>query len=168
MRAITPDELARLTNRVFTSGVDQLMSCIFTTVPGDLPMPIPSISDDEKANIVGILLSRDEVSASDSEAVAFSKEQVALAKKEMMQYLKEGGDPDDFLQYYTQELKNAFRYRNDIRDQVEEIIESGDLGLARDFVSKMNEKLEAEGIRTFSPGEFRELADAPKEASDGQ
>ena len=153
VRELSPEEWLRITNRVFKTGTEQLMSIVFSTEPGDMPMPIPPISDEDKQNIVSILISKNPINEADSEKIKFCKENVALAKKEMVEYLKEGGDPDDFLQYYFQELKSAFELRNAAVDQIRETWE-GDPELGRQFLEKVNEKFANEGIKSINSEEF--------------
>jgi hypothetical protein len=153
VRELSPEEWLRITNRVFKTGTEQLMSIVFSTEPGDMPMPIPPISDEDKQNIISILISKNPINESDSEKIKLCKENVALAKKEMVEYLKEGGDPDDFLRYYFQELKSAFELRNAAVDQIRETWE-GDPELGRQFLEKVNEKFANEGIKSINSEEF--------------
>lgn len=153
LRALTPEEWDQLTNRTFKTGTEQLMSWVFSTEPGDMPMPIPRISEEDRKNIVGILISKNEVKDSDSERTIECKEAVAAAKKEMMHYLKEGGDPDDFLQYYSQELKRAFEVRSEAINQIQEVWDE-DPELGKEFMDKINEKFKEEGIKEINKEQF--------------
>ena len=49
------------TNRTFKTGVEQLMSWVFTTEVGDMPMPIPAISDEDRKQLAVILVSKNEI-----------------------------------------------------------------------------------------------------------
>lgn len=154
-RELTPEEWNRLTNRVFKTGTEQLMSWIFTTEVGDMPMPIPPISQEDRENIVGMLISKNEIKESDSDRIQDCKAQVDLAKKEMMNYLKEGGDPDDFLQYYYKELKNSFELRQEAIRLAEELYEE-DPKAGAEYVDKINEKFSNEGIKLIRKEQFEE------------
>lgn len=149
VRQISPEEWDRLTNRTFKTGTEQLMSWVFSVTPGDMPMPIPSISDEDRKNIAAILISKNEITEKDSEKAAFCKEQVDLAKKEMAKYIGDGGDPDDFLQYYFQELKLAFDKRNDAIRQLQETNEE-DPELAELMREAINKKFQEQGIREIN------------------
>lgn len=155
-REISPEEWNRLTNRVFKTGTEQLLSWVCQVTPGDMPMPIPHLDDEEKKNLVAILFSKNPVKEGDSERIANLKQDVDYAKKEMAKYIREGGDPDEFLQYYFKELKNAFEYRNEVLSQISELYEDGDRELARAFAKKANEILAEKGIRTVAREEFDE------------
>jgi hypothetical protein len=153
LRKLSPEEWLRITNRVFKTGTEQLMSIVFSTEVGEMPMPIPPIGEEDRKNIVSILLSKNEVKDTDSERVKECKENVAYAKKEMIAYIKEGGDPDGFLQYYFQELKSAFELRNEAISQITEVwSENPELG--RQFLEKVNEKFTNEGIKLINKEEF--------------
>lgn len=149
VRQISPEEWDRLTNRTFKTGTEQLMSWVFSVHPGDMPMPIPSISEEDRKNLAAILISKNEITDKDDDKTAFCKEQVDFAKKEMAKYIGDGGDPDDFLQYYFQELKLAFDKRNDAINQLQETHEE-DPELAEQLREAINKKFEEEGIRTIN------------------
>lgn len=153
VRELTPEEWDRLTNRTFKTGTEQLMSWVFATEVGDMPMPIPHISEEDRQNIVAILISKNEISENDSERTKECKNAVAAAKKEMIKYLKEGGDPDEFLQYYHQELKRAFEVRNEAINQIQEVWDE-DPALGEEFLDKINEKFESEGIKAIRKEQF--------------
>ena len=149
VRQISPEEWDRLTNRTFKTGAEQLMSWVFSVHPGDMPMPIPALGEEDRRNLASILISKNEITEKDSEKTAFCKEQVDFAKKEMAKYIGDGGDPDDFLQYYFQELKLAFDKRNDAINQLQETHEE-DPELAEQLREAINKKFEEEGIRTIN------------------
>lgn len=149
MRRLSPEEWDRLTNRTFKTGTEQLMSWVFSTTPGDMPMPIPNISEEDRQNLVSILISKNKIAEKDDEKTAFCKEQVDLAKKEMAKYIGDGGDPDDFLQYYFQELKLAFDKRNDAISTLQETGEE-DPELAELMRVEINKKFEEQGIKAIN------------------
>ena len=152
-KQLSPEEWDRLTNRTFKTGTEQLMSWVFSTMPGDMPIPIPPISEEDRRDITSILISKNPMKEGDSEMTAFCKEQVDLAKKEMAKYIGDGGDPDGFLQYYFQELKLAFDKRNDAVEQLRETNEE-DPEIAQQLLEQINKKFEEDGIRTIHKEEL--------------
>ena len=168
VRQISPEEWERLTNRVFKTGTDQLISWVCQVTPGDMPMPIPPLSDEEKKNMLAILMSKIPSNEKDDERLSTLKEDVNFAKKEMASYIAEGGDPDEFLQYYFKELKRAFDYRNEIISQVNQIYEDGDRELAREFRKRANAILAERGIRTVPLSDFEEDNEMPEEEREDQ
>lgn len=152
-KAKKPVNLSMYTNRVFHTGTEQLMSWVFSTEPGDMPMPIPNISKKDRENLVSILISKNEVKEGDSEKVAFCKKQVDAAKKEMAKYIADGGDPDEFLQYYYQELRTCFETRREAIRQARNLFKD-DPELGKEFVGKVNEKFEKDGIKPLKKEQF--------------
>ncbi len=141
--------------RTFKTCFEQQMSWMVSTMPGDLPMPIPPLNDEDRKNIVSILISKSDIKETDSEMDAFCKEQVNRAKKEMMTFIKEGGDPDDFLKYYYQQLKSCYDLRQMAVEQAQELWdEDPEMGAA--FIDKVNKKFEDDGsgIRKLSKEMF--------------
>ena len=134
------------TNRTFKTGVEQLMSWVFTTEVGDMPMPIPAISDEDRKQLAVILVSKNEIKDGDSERVIFAKESVDYAKEEMRKFITQGGDPDEFLQYYFSQLRHAFEFRNEAQQQYYDLQEE-DPELAEDFAKKVNKRFDEKGIK---------------------
>ena len=147
-RQLSPEEWDRLTNRVFKTGTEQLMSWVFSVEPGEMPIPIPNICDEDRQNLTAILISKNKITEKDDEKTAFCKEQVDLAKKEMAKYIGDGGDPDDFLQYYFRELKLAFDKRNDAISTLQET-QMEDPELAEQMREAINKKFEEQGIKAI-------------------
>lgn len=131
----------------FKTGVEQVMGWIFTTDLGSAPPPLPNLSKKELDNIVMIILSKNEISTEDSEKSAQAKEAVTLAKKELKQYLENGGNPQSFLSYYHNELKKANdEWKDAQRLVLQSLKEDGaDAGIA--FAEEVNKKLAERGIK---------------------
>ena len=134
------------TNRTFTTGVEQLMSWVFSVEVGDMPMPIPPIGEEDREQLAIILVSKNEIKEGDSEMTAFCKEQVDFAKGEMREFIKQGGDPDEFLQYYFNQLRHAFEFRNEAQQQYDDMLaESPEL--ADKFANEVNKLFDEKGIK---------------------
>ena len=131
----------------FSTGVEQVMGWIFTTELGDSPPPLPDLSAAERKRIVEILLAKNPVEEGDSEKSAEAKEMVSAAKKELMQYLKQGGDTDDFLTFYKNELVKAQEAREDAKRLVREMAREGDDDMTVQFLKEVNGKLAERGIK---------------------
>lgn len=146
---LSSEDWNRLTNRVFKTGSEQLMSWVFTCELGMMPPPLPKLTKEERDTLPAVLISKNQINSEDNERVAAAKAIVDVAKREMMKFIKQGGDPDDFLRYYHEELNRAFEYRNLAIDQIAEVAET-DGDLARELGQKINEKLASEGIKTIN------------------
>ena len=131
----------------FSTGVEQVMGWIFTTELGDSPPPLPDLSAAERKRIVEILLAKNPVEEGDSEKSAEAKEMVSAAKRELMQYLKQGGDTDDFLAFYRNELVKAQEAREDAKRLVREVAREGDDEMTVQFLKEVNGKLAERGIK---------------------
>lgn len=152
-KAEKPVDLTPYRKRIFDNGAEQLMGLIFTTEPGCLPFPIPHMDEQIRKDFASALISKLEAKEDDDEYTLEVKERVELAKKEMRRYLKEGGDPDDFMQYYYNELRTAFDHREEALRQANQLAEE-DPSLAREFVAKVNEKFKEKGIKELDPKQY--------------
>lgn len=131
--------------RTFHTCTEQLLSWLCHVELGEPPIPPPPLPDGELANLASILISKNEVSDDDSPSVANAKRMVDAAKKEMMKFIKEGGNPDEFMQYVFREQCKAFETRNLAIEMYEEMSED-DPAMAKDFAKKVNERLTEQGI----------------------
>lgn len=131
--------------RVFHTGTEQVLSWLCHTELGDPPIPPPPIPDCEMENLAEILISKNEITEDDTPEAANAKQMVDAAKKEMMKFIKEGGNPDDFMQYVFREQTKAFETRCLTLDMFDEMSEE-DPAMAREFAIKANEKLVEQGI----------------------
>lgn len=134
------------TNRTFRTGLEQVMGWIFTTEVGDMPPPLPNISNFDYVHIEDILNITNTVRETDSEKAADAKRTVDFAKEELRKYLEKGGDPQEFLAYYHAELQAAYKERSLVRSQAMQILKE-EPDLALDFLERANKQLEEKGIK---------------------
>lgn len=134
------------TNRLFRSGLEQVMGWIFTTELGDMPPPLPQVADIDIVHLQEILDYKSKIGKDDTDQQADAKDTVNFAKEELRKYLEKGGSPDEFLAYYHDELQAAFMERNMAYDQVLKVI-STEPELASDYVKKVNESLAKKNIK---------------------
>ena len=64
----------------------------------------------------------------------------------MRKFITQGGDPDEFLQYYFSQLRHAFEFRNEAQQQYYDLQEE-DPELAEDFAKKVNKRFDEKGIK---------------------
>lgn len=148
-----PIDFTPRTNQLFNTGVEQVLSWIFTSRLGDTPPPLPHISPREKAHFAEILLNRVEVEEGDSEARAFAKESVQQAKDELKAFIKEGGTPEEFLEYYHGQLMSACQEWRMTQKEIFRTIRE-DPGVAKEYIRDVNARLAEKGIKpvTVPPG----------------
>jgi hypothetical protein len=140
-----------MTNRTFSTGVEQLLSWICRAVPGEMMLPLPPLVEEEKRDIAAILISRNDIKDTDSEDVAMVKEDVSFAKKELAKFIKEGGNPDEFFEYYNNVLKQSFEKRKSFIEELQ-AMQSDDESPAtpeeiKIMVDRINKSLSEEGIK---------------------
>ena len=134
------------TNQIFKTGLEQRIAHIFSTTPGMPPLPLPPLSVKDRKHIMEILNANHSVTEADSEEIAVLKGTVAQVKKEMARYLADGGDPDDFIRFYHNELSKCANQRREAIKMGHKIKkESPDL--YDDYVKQVNETLRADGIK---------------------
>ena len=133
-------------NRLYRTGVEQVMDWIFTCEVGAPPPILPNLPQYERLHLAEILISDNPVKEGDSERAAAAKKLVEQAKKEFRDFIKEGGEPEDFLPYYHGQLVAAHEEWKMARNEVFETVRN-DPAIALDFAKKVNEKLTAKGIK---------------------
>ena len=142
-----PLDLTPSTNRTFKTGTEQIMSWIFTTRLGDPPPPLPQISLRDEAHLAEILIADNPILETDSERAKEAKKTVEAVKKEAMKYIKEGGDIQEFFQYYRDQLSQAYHEYTDARKTVLDMLKNGEDGeLCSAYIKKVNERLAERGI----------------------
>ena len=134
------------TNRLYATSLEQVMDWIFTCEVGNPPPLLPPMSLFDQMHLAEILIRDNPILDSDSEKAAESKEMMKIAKKEFMDFLKEGGNPDDFLPYYHGQLVAAHEEYKMARQSIVEIIRN-DPDIAVDYIKKVNERLSEKGIK---------------------
>ena len=146
--------LAPKTNRIFRTGIEASMARIFMTQLGDPPPPpfTTAIPLRDEAHLAEILIAHNPVLETDTEAQKASKEMVALAKKEMMDYIRNGGNPEDFLKYYHGKLKEAFEFR---RESMKSLIQVSrdDPSITAEYLDRLNKELADKGIKQIELNE---------------
>lgn len=136
------------TNRAFKTGVEQVMSWIFTTKPGDPPPPLPQISIFDEVHLAEIIIADNPVLETDSDRVKECKKTVALAKKELVAYIKEGGNLEDFLTYYRDQLREAYHdFTTAKRKIFTAYLEGEDSEVCRVYAEQINAELAQKGIK---------------------
>ncbi len=141
-----PINLEPSSNRTFATGTEQVMGWIFNTVPGDMPPILPQIPIFEEAHLTEILFNKNEIKDDDDERIVELKENVALAKKEMIKFIKEGGMPDEFLEYYRNILVDAHREFQSSQQEVFKMVREDPEGAAA-YLEMVNKRLDEKGIK---------------------
>lgn len=164
MKSMTPDERAALreeelaarpidlnvpTNRIVNTATEQIMGWIFRTEVGELPPPLPKVPDHELLHMAEILIADNPIFDTDSEMTADAKETIMLAKKELAEYIKNGGEVQEFFRYYRGILEQAYKKRQVARQSIQQILrEEPDIAL--EYIDRVNEQLAQDGIKKIT------------------
>jgi hypothetical protein len=139
---------AKVAKRPFKSGTEQLMSLVFNTQLGDNPIPVPKIGKSE--NIQEILNTDISLYDDDPEKVERAKRNVALAKQLLKEYVEKGGNVDDFIKYYREELFKIHLEWKDSQKEFITLLKSGDLTAADAYLKKQNKDFQEKGIKPLN------------------
>lgn len=141
-----PLNLSVSTNHTFSTGTEQVMSWVFTTRLGDMPPMLPKLPKSEMLHLTEILIADNQEFDSDPEKVRNSKQVVLQVKKELREYIKQGGEVEDFLSYYHDQLRQAHEEWITCGKSVREMCLK-DPELAQDYCKEVNKRLESKGIK---------------------
>ena len=134
----------------FRNSTEQLMYDIFSRQRGDMPLPLPRLSDKAKQNLVAVLMDKNPVTDKDSEEMRLGKEVIQEAKDALRAYIKEGGDVDSFFSYYHGELMKSYNERRDAMTLMFEAARNEGPEAAAEFCAKVNERFAQKGIRPLN------------------
>ena len=130
--------------------IEQLMLTVFTTELGDMPPMLPAIPAFDEERFEKLVNRKTNPEKGDSEEVLLSKEIVNTVKKELAEYLKEGGTTSGFLSYYVSELDSAFKEREMCKSLAMKAMKTEDPEVAREYFFRLNEELAKKGIKPLT------------------
>lgn len=134
------------TNRIYATSLEQTMDWVFSCEIGNPPPILPPMSVFDYIHLTEILIRDNPILENDSEKVKNSKETMKLAKQEFIKFIKEGGNPDDFLPYYHGQLVTAHNEWKEARASIYEVVKT-EPEIAVEFAKKVNERLASKGIK---------------------
>lgn len=158
IRRKKPIDLSPSKGKAYRTGFEQILCLMFTCELGDMPAPLPIITVRDEAHLAELLITPNDPVEGDSEEVVRAKEAVEVAKKELVKYIKEGGDATSFLQYYHDQLEQASREYRTVQKSMSEVMRN-DPDIAPEYFRKVNAQLKAKGIKPIKATEkLRALA----------
>ena len=134
------------TNRLYATGLEQTMDWIFSCEVGNPPPLLPPMSLFDQMHLAEILVMDNPILDTDSDKAVESKEMMKIAKKEFIQFLKDGGNPDEFLPYYHGQLVAAHDEYTAARQSIVEVIRN-EPDIALEYIRKINDRLTEKGIK---------------------
>ena len=158
--------------RPFKTSTEQALNWIFNAKIGEMPpLPPMEIPKESFPELLKMLERPIEIADEDSDQLAEQKEVVNLAKEELRKYMKEGGDPNEFMKFYREELVRAFDYRLMCVREVEKACDRDAPENVREFFKAVNRHLSEEGLDKIEISEERkaqiELKDEDDESEEG-
>ena len=136
-------------NRIFRTSTEQVMDWIFTCEVGSPPPLLPPMSIFDQAHLAEILISDNPIREDDSDRAKEAKSTMKLAKAEFIKFIREGGNPDDFLPYYHGQLVHAHDQWKEARNAIVEMVKTQP-DIAFEFANRVNEELQGKGIKTVT------------------
>ena len=132
----------------YRNSTEHIMSMVFTTGLGEMPLPLPKVSERDKKRMAEILLDKFEILPDDPDAE--EKKTINAVKNALGEHIRNGGDIDEFFSSYHRQLEMAHRERMDARNMVLETAKGGDAALAAELLDKYNRNLESKGIKPIN------------------
>ena len=131
----------------FRNTVEQMLLSTYSCRMGQSPGPYLRIPPKDMQRLVEILISKADIKDDDSEVAIQNKELIARAKKDLADYVRSGGKPENFFKVQHDLLQKAYEKRQAaIREVTRLLTEEGDHTLANDFQNEMNRRFKKEGI----------------------
>ena len=132
---------------VAKTTTEKALLALFSRRLGEMPPVLPRMSEQQRKDLMGVLISKNPPSDEDSEKTRLNKETLQKAKEAMCAYISEGGDPQTFFDHYRGELKNAFDARIQAQRMVSAAIKDGeDPAVVDELAEKLNKHLADKGI----------------------
>lgn len=132
--------------RLYGTALEQTMDWIFTCEVGNPPPLLPPMSLFDQMHLAEILVSDNPVLDTNDEREFESKEMMKVAKDEFIKFLKDGGNPDEFLTYYHGQLVAAHEEWKLAREAIYNAVRT-EPEIALEFARQVNERLAEKGIR---------------------
>ena len=130
---------------IHRNSAEHIMSMVFTTNLGDMPPPLPTLSERDRMRLAQILTDKFEIDPNDPDAE--EKQILNEVKDALAEYIREGGVADEFFSTYHRQLELAHRERTEARKLVLETAREGDAELAKELLDRFNENLESKGVK---------------------
>ena len=145
-RKVATNTFVMLEKPLLEDPTDQLYFDVFLRELGDPPPMTPFLPEKDEIEAVKNLNRQLAVSDEDDEAHVFAKETVNLVKKELANFIEQGGTINQFFEYYCGKLERAYEMKKIAMRELEKASDTLDSEGAAEFLKTVNAKLEAEGL----------------------
>ena len=149
------ETMTNKSQRIFTTGTEQVIGWIANARMGDPPPILPMLPAGE--DIVKILDTDIVLYDEDDEKTELIKTRVAEMKQQLKSYLGAGGSPQEFLQVYQKQLRDAHDEWRMSQSELVKRLRENDRADVAVFLDERNKELMARGIKPLIiPPAFRE------------
>jgi hypothetical protein len=128
-----------------TSGTERVLNTMFTARLGGPPPPLLYFPPHEATNLVAVLSRDIGVFDDDDEETVARKENLAIVKQKLKEFLGEGGKPEDFMVFYRDILKEAYEERTEMQQAYNALKAAGDETAAAAYFEEANKALLEKG-----------------------
>ena len=145
---LIPKKKKEKVNAPFRNSTEQALIWLASCEPGDPPLPLILIPPGDMKNLATILLTPNQAQEGDTELTKEQREIIDLAKDELRKYVKNGGDPQEFLRYFHDLRESQHMRHSEARNAIMNLLRDGtNDDIAAEFIAKVNADLEAQGIK---------------------
>jgi hypothetical protein len=128
-----------------TSGTERILNTMFTARLGGPPPPLLYFPPNEVTNLVAVLSRNIGVFDDDDEATLIKKENLAIIKQKLKEFLNEGGRPEDFMVFYRDILQEAYEERTEMQQAYNALRAAGEEEAAAEYLAEANKALLEKG-----------------------
>lgn len=143
---------------LFENPSDQVIALAVSVAPGESMPPLPDIRNLDQ-DFAASLLSPIVVNETDSDEVKELKAKVMEVRAYLAEEVKDGGSVVDALLEHQKEMERIADNRLMALQELQQLQEEGDMGVARDFALKVNESFRIRGIPEIPVPEEEERID---------
>lgn len=133
-----------------SSGTERILNTMFTARLGGPPPPLLYFPPQEATNLVAVLSSDIIVFDDDDDDAVSKKENLAVVKQKLKEFLQAGGKAEDFMVYYRDILKEAYAERTEVQQAYNALRVSGDEKAAAEYFEEANKALLEKGYLPLS------------------
>jgi len=133
----------------FKNKTEQLLSMAMSVPPGGFVPPLP-ISPEMEQDFAKSLTNEIVIFSDDDERTANIKENVAVAKNQLIEMVKQGRSVADVIQEYQKTRNEHTAARSEAQAELSNLYRSGKTQEAREYMEKVNKAFTEMGIDPVS------------------
>lgn len=133
----------------YKSQTEQLLAMAMSVSPGTSvpPLPLsPSLETDFSNSLTNVIV----IYSDDDAKTANTKENVAVAKNQLLELVKNGRSVSEVLKEYQDTVNGQVELRNQAQQELNALYQSGKTEEAQSFLEKINSSFKEQGIQGIS------------------